>query len=385
MMRPVRALGVLLALVVLWICWRVPIIQRDIARYSAAAYAAMAVKGTPASSLTGLAVAVAFDEREAARAGGEREGSSEAVRERMVRVKTLGVPATTPSPLAPAPAVLAPAGGGEDAPRAFAMSAPLSPAERGYAALARHDRRSAAGAFREALAETPDDPRAPAWSRQLAFLEKRWSGSTYVFARETGASDLAVAPLLGGGQSGMRIAYALDPLAHRPLAIEARITAPNAGRRKGAQAALGLSWRLAPGAGVTLERLAGLGAQARGGWTLRTAGGAATRRPEGAHRWLDLSVYAEAGAVGRHDTAFYGAVQGRAGVGAALGDRRTLSAGLGGWASAQRDRGTVDRVDLGPTLALRVGGIEARAEYRLRAAGNASPGSGPALTLAAFF
>ena len=95
-----------------------------------------------------------------------------------------------------------------------------------------------------------------------------------------------------------------------------------------------------------------------------------------------LDAYGQAGVVGlrSRDLFFDGAV--RAGV-PITGD---LSAGVGLWGAAQPG---VARLDLGPQISLRlpVEGSSARisAEWRLRIAGGAAPGSGPALTLSTDF
>ncbi|MEY4238629.1 MAG: hypothetical protein RL339_1230, partial [Pseudomonadota bacterium] len=66
--------------------------------------------------------------------------------------------------------------------------------------------------------------------------------------------------------------------------------------------------------------------------------------------------------------------------------RSELRAGLGAWGGAQKG---ANRIDVGPsaTLDFPVGGGQGRvsADWRLRAAGNAAPQSGPAITLSAGF
>ena len=375
-MRPLRALAGLAALVGLWLLWRAPAIRADFAQLSA---------GKPAAR---VATAMA-PTRSLATAPTIYAAPTLSHTEVAISVSTRSPPRRLPALLAAPPVERSPAA----AAPTLAAAPPTAPAPTlvvneepaavGYRALELGDRREAVRAFRTALSETPDDARAPAWARQLAAIEKRWSGSAYVLARDAGTSGLAAAPVLGGGQSGGQLVYALDPLARAPLAVEARLSAPNAHSRDGAQAALGLSLQLRPGLGVTFERLFALGGSARRGWTGRVAGGAATAR-SGRH-WLDASIYAEAGAVGVRGPAFYGALQGRVGRGIALSERASIAAGIGGWASAQHDGRTIDRAEIGPTIRLRAGALEAAVDYRLRVTGNAAPGSGMAATVAAFF
>ena len=60
-----------------------------------------------------------------------------------------------------------------------------------------------------------------------------------------------------------------------------------------------------------------------------------------------------------------------------------FSAGLGVWGGAQPG---LYRVDAGPRLSMRVrNGMSVHLDWRQRMAGNAAPGSGPALTLGADF
>ena len=106
------------------------------------------------------------------------------------------------------------------------------------------------------------------------------------------------------------------------------------------------------------------------------------RLPAGMH----AEIYAEAGYVGgAFATPF---VDGQAHVGRPLASLAgiELSVGAGAWGGAQDD---ASRLDVGPTaiLSFRLGKGFARiaADYRFRAAGNAEPQSGPALTVSAGF
>lgn len=206
---------------------------------------------------------------------------------------------------------------------------------------------------------------------------RRWSGEAYVFARAAGPTDFASAALLGGGQSGGSLAFTPRPDVRRPLALVLRgaVAHSDAGS---AQVALGVRWRLLPGLSLSAERLFALGPDAVQGWTLRLAGGG-----QGHAHGLDWSAYGEAGIAG--GTAF---ADGQAFLGAPL--RRgalAVTLGAGVWGAAQADGALIDRLDAGPSIRLRHDRLplSLSADWRFRLAGNAEPGSGPALTLYASF
>lgn len=98
-------------------------------------------------------------------------------------------------------------------------------------------------------------------------------------------------------------------------------------------------------------------------------------------------VYVQAGYVGGRDATGYFDGQVRVDrriVGA--DDAIQVRAGAGAWTGGQED---AQRFDLGPTASARipVDGATARVsvDWRFRVAGNAAPGSGPAVTVAAGF
>jgi hypothetical protein len=92
-----------------------------------------------------------------------------------------------------------------------------------------------------------------------------------------------------------------------------------------------------------------------------------------------LDAYAQAGVVGFHNSSLFA-------DGAVTFTRpvwRQLSAGAGVWAGIQPG---VYRVDAGPRLSLRVGrSMRVHLDYRQRLAGEALPGSGPAVTIGGDF
>ena len=260
-------------------------------------------------------------------------------------------------------------------------------AEQAYALLANGQRRAAAARFRSAVFARQDDPRTAAWIAQLRIMERRWSGSAYVFARASGLSGVTAGPVLGGGQSGAQIAYRLNPLAKMPTSLIARATVGDDSPDT-AQAALGISWQLLPGLSLAAERLVPVGANARSAWNFRAAGGASTANFGEYGRSVELTAYAEAGMVGLHRRDLYAAATARMGRRSSVGRNGTLVAGVAAWGSVQRSDLTATRLEVGPSLQLRLAvplAVSLSADYRLRIAGNARPVSGPALTIAASF
>lgn len=272
-----------------------------------------------------------------------------------------------------------------EAPTSGTRSRSHASATDAYTLLASGDRRGAANAFRDALAADGSDARAASWSRELAGLERRWSGWAYVYLRDSGLGGSTAAPILGGGQSAAQLAYGIDPLAARPLSIHARIAAANS-EPDSAQLAAGVSWRAIPALSLAVERLVPVGDSSRAAWNLRVAGGydrpAPTRR-----QWHDLSIYGELGIVGLHSRDLYGAGIVRVGERFAVG-RNSLMAGAGAWASVQRADSTVSRLEAGPSFRFHLSSpapLDVIADYRIHVAGNAKPGSGPVLTIVTGF
>jgi hypothetical protein len=205
----------------------------------------------------------------------------------------------------------------------------------------------------------------------------RWSGSAWLLLRPDGGPALAQGGTLGGSQAGARIGYLLNRGGARPLSIAARLSAP-AGDRRAAEAALGLEWRPIPRLPVRLaaERRQGLGSRGRSAFALGAHGGVSGARLPGGFR---LDAYGQAGVVGARSRDLY--ADGAARVTLPAG-RFDVGAGLSGGAQP----GTA-RLDAGPVVALRVPAARLRvsAEWRFRIAGDARPGSGPALTIGTDF
>lgn len=188
-----------------------------------------------------------------------------------------------------------------------------------------------------------------------------------------------------------RTRYTPNPLARRPITLSARLNAATdaTGRTdpRSAQAALGVRYELLPALSLTAERLIAVGDDARDDWLLRLSGGTSQRlRLLG--RPLALDAYGEASLLGNGDSLAAGQARALAPL---LSSRNlSLSAGLGSWASLQNTGpATIGRLDVGPSAAVRLGqgrlALELSADYRQRIAGEALPGSGPALTLGTSF
>jgi hypothetical protein len=185
--------------------------------------------------------------------------------------------------------------------------------------------------------------------------------------------SLASGGTLGGSQAGARLAFAFN----RALAASLRLTS-NIGGENGAEVALGMRWtplRSVP-ASITFERRQRIGNAGRSAFALFAEGGV-YERPVPFKFTLD--AYAQAGVVGFKHSDYFA-------DGAMTFTRpvwRRFSAGVGVWGGVQPG---VYRVDAGPRVSLRVGrSMRVHFDYRQRLAGEAFPGSGPAVTIAGDF
>jgi hypothetical protein len=207
----------------------------------------------------------------------------------------------------------------------------------------------------------------------------RWSVSAWAFVRRGDSPALAAGGLLGGSQAGARLAYRLNRDPGRPLALSVRVSAPIR-RSAGAEAALGIDWRPSRRVPVHVlaERRQALGEEGRSAFAITLYGGV-SEAPLGP---LRADAYAQAGIVGARSLDPF--ADGSVRLSLPLGARARL--GAGAWAAAQPGAA---RLDLGPQASVRIPvagrSVTVAADWRVRVAGNARPGSGPALTVATNF
>lgn len=218
---------------------------------------------------------------------------------------------------------------------------------------------------------------------------KRWSGDGWLLLREGGgAGGLAAAPgapTYGASQIGAVARYRLGGSKAAPTAyVRATAALNGTGER---EVAAGFSVR--PVSGIPVVAAAEGRVSERPGRTeVRPAAMLVTQLPPAdLPGGLRGEAYAQGGYVGGRDATFFADGQVRvdkriAGVG-----EFDLRAGLGAWGGAQEGAA---RLDAGPTATLGVPisqGASARLgiDWRVRIAGDATPGSGPALTLSAGF
>lgn len=218
--------------------------------------------------------------------------------------------------------------------------------------------------------------RPPGGSAPIASMPGRWSISAWALVRRGEGRQLAAGGLLGGSQMGIRATYRL----RHGLAFSGRLYAPLNGP-DGAEAAAGVEWqplRAIP-VRVLAERRQAIGRTGRSAFALLAHGGVSDQPVIGP---VMLDAYAQAGVVGlkSRDAFFDGAVR----MGIPLSE--DLSVGLGAWGAAQPG---VSRLDIGPQASYRLPALGEKlrvsAEWRVRVAGDARPGSGPALTLSTNF
>jgi hypothetical protein len=198
----------------------------------------------------------------------------------------------------------------------------------------------------------------------------RWSGDAYVFLRRAGAAGLAPGAQLGGGQAFARLSYRLDEGGR--LAATARVSRALGVRQS--EGALGVRGAITPGVAMTVERRIALDAGGRSTWAAFVAAGIDGRTVGP----VVVDGYAQAGVVGarRRDGFVDGAM--RVGMQA---DAVRLGAGI--WGAAQPGAA---RLDVGPQAVMRgPAGLSLAVDWRVRIAGEARPGSGVAVTLAAGF
>jgi hypothetical protein len=207
----------------------------------------------------------------------------------------------------------------------------------------------------------------------------RWQLTTWALLRNqqtgvVGSRSLAPGGQLGASQAGMRLTYNINRL----LALSGRLSSP-VGQR-GGEVAAGV--RVHPFANIpvwlTAERRQRIGrfGDGRNAFALFLEGGVYAR-PLPGHFLLDS--YLQGGVVGAKSRDLF--------VDGALTMTRPIfsrySAGFGIWGGAQPG---LSRLDAGPRVTIKLRrNMKVHLDWRQKLAGNARPGSGPALTLAGDF
>ncbi|WP_293880275.1 hypothetical protein [Sphingomonas sp.] len=203
----------------------------------------------------------------------------------------------------------------------------------------------------------------------------RLSGSAWaLFRPDSAGSTLGPGGTLGGAQAGVRAFYEPGP---RGLALTVRLSAPLA-LRSGREASAGVGIR-GRAVGILLERRIALDDGARNAMSVTAYGGFNdVVLPHG----LRAEGYGQIGIVGarRRDAFADGAVRIVHPLSGAGTTRLAVGAALSGGAQPG-----VTRVDVGPELIGIVSAdqrpVRITAGWRQRIAGNAAPGSGPALSV----
>ncbi|MXO49816.1 hypothetical protein GRI42_00695 [Erythrobacter gaetbuli] len=218
--------------------------------------------------------------------------------------------------------------------------------------------------------------------------QRRWRFDGWLLLRGVSAGEVGTGPALssyGGSQAGALLAYSLAPGSRRDPAFYLRASA--ALREPGqSEAALGV--RVRPLGDRRLALHAEVrGAQTGSGTQVRPAA-FATYGYENRnlpHR-LGARAYAQAGYVGSDFATGFADGQLVLDREVAKFDLATLRVGAGAWGGIQKGAG---RIDVGPSagLEMEIGDVPARIglDYRIRIAGDAEPGDGPALTLSTGF
>ena len=189
-----------------------------------------------------------------------------------------------------------------------------------------------------------------------------------------GPNSLAAGGQLGGSQAGARLTYNISPL----LGLSLRSSSPVGSR--GGEVAGGL--RITPFRAIpislTAERRQAIGRYGggRSAFAMFLEGGLYQQPVV----WgFNLDAYLQGGIVGARRRDLF--VDGAAAFTRPL--YGPFSGGFGVWGGAQPG---LYRVDAGPRLSMKVrNNMRVHLDWRQRVAGNAAPGSGPAVTLAADF
>lgn len=230
----------------------------------------------------------------------------------------------------------------------------------------------------------------PAVTRSVQIARPRPMVSTWLAVRgSVGRSgeraSLASSGQLGGSQAGARLILPVKSLGKQAaLNLSARATTA-LGRSRGQEAALGVTVRRegAIPIEIGIERRIGLDKSGRNAFALVAATGVYDRPVA---TGMTVNGHLQAGLVGarRRDAFADGAVS----LDRQIFSQPSLSLLVGGgaWGAVQPG---LSRLDIGPVATLRVSGpagpVRISAAWRFRVAGNARPGSGPAITIGTDF
>lgn len=236
---------------------------------------------------------------------------------------------------------------------------------------------------RPTVPTTPDvrTPPAPVPQR---LARARWHADSWLSLRSgQGLSAAAGRGTYGGSQAGGTVRYWLDQQGSSQLYL--RATKALSGTRE-TEGAVGIGVR--PAMALPVRLMAEARASRFGGETfLRPAALLVTEIPPIAlPAGLTGEVYGQAGYVGGRFATPFADGQARVTRPVAAEGPLRIELGAGAWGGAQKG---AQRLDVGPTatLALTSGPAPIRLaiDYRWRVAGDAAPGSGPALTLSTGF
>ncbi|MCY7399302.1 MAG: hypothetical protein LH466_10770 [Sphingomonas bacterium] len=211
--------------------------------------------------------------------------------------------------------------------------------------------------------------------RAIRGIDRLSMSAWAMMRRDPGSPSLAANGQLGGSQAGARFLWRFDPR----FAASIRSSAPIGGVQRTAELAAGVRWQpfVRVPVALTAERRQSFGRDKGASAFALFAEGGVYDRPILAG--FNLDAYLQAGVVGVRDRAAF--VDGSATLTRPLW--RQFSAGFGVWGGAQPG---LARLDVGPRASLRLGrSMRVHLDYRHRLVGQAAPGSGPVVTLAADF
>ena len=206
----------------------------------------------------------------------------------------------------------------------------------------------------------------------------RLNGSAWLLARG-GPGGTVSGGQLGASQGGMRFTYALGR--RRRVAVAARIAAPLKGR--GREVALGIEWQPTD---LPIRLIAERRFVLDGGRGGPTVGVIAGYGPTDVAPGIRIEAYGQGGAIAR--AGLEGFIDASARLTHPIGQMAgaRIDIGIGAWGSAQR---AAARLDIGPSIVATVPlarkSLRLTLDWRERIAGDARPGSGPALSIGSDF